>query len=134
MIIRKIRMLNFRGFREKTIDFHDKPVVLLSAANGIGKTTTIDAIEWCLTGEIGRLKASFDSRSTNDGDRKKNAAGILKNRQAGKNENVKVELGDDKDLNDKMRSLRDLFPNLAGLSGTLDMKEYSESGYTFKKS
>lgn len=49
-------------------------------------------------------------------------------------ENVKVELGDDKDLNDKMRSLRDLLPNLAGLSGTLDMKEYSESGYTFKKS
>lgn len=92
MIIRNVRMVNFRVFQDKTIDFHDKPVVLLSAANGIGKTTTIDAIEWCLTGEIGRLKASFDSRSTNDGDRKKNAAGILKNRKAGKNEKVKVEL------------------------------------------
>ena len=56
MIIRKLRMVNFRGFRDKTIDFNDKSVVLLSAANGIGKTTTIDAIEWCLTGEIGRLK------------------------------------------------------------------------------
>ena len=55
MIIRKLRMVNFRGFRDKTIDFNDKSVVLLSAANGIGKTTTIDAIEWCLTGEIGRL-------------------------------------------------------------------------------
>ena len=92
MIIRKIRMINFRGFSEKTIDFHDKPVVLLSAANGIGKTTTIDAIEWCLTGDIGRLKNSFETRSTNDGDRKKNAAGILKNRNAGKNTKVKVEL------------------------------------------
>ena len=31
MIIRKIRMINFRGFRDKTIDFKDKSVVLLSA-------------------------------------------------------------------------------------------------------
>ena len=53
MIIRRIRMVNFRGFRDKTIDFNDKSVVLLSAANGIGKTTTVDAIEWCLTGNIG---------------------------------------------------------------------------------
>ncbi len=92
MIIRKIRMVNFRGFSEKTIDFQDSPVVLLSAANGFGKTTTVDAIEWCLTGNIGRLKTSFDTRSTNDGERKKNAAGILKNRDAGKNAKVKVEL------------------------------------------
>ena len=34
-------MVNFRGFCDKTIDFQDKSVVLLSAANGIGKTTTI---------------------------------------------------------------------------------------------
>ena len=44
MIIRKLRMVNFRGFCDKTIDFDDKPVILISAANGIGKTTTIDAI------------------------------------------------------------------------------------------
>ena len=29
MIIRRIRMVNFRGFRDKTIDFNDKSVVLL---------------------------------------------------------------------------------------------------------
>lgn len=52
MIIRKLKMINFRGFCDKTIDFQDKSVVLLSAANGIGKTTTVDAIEWCLTGNI----------------------------------------------------------------------------------
>lgn len=51
MMIRKIRMENFRGFRDKTINSMDKTVVLLSAANGVGKTTTIDAIEWCLTGK-----------------------------------------------------------------------------------
>ena len=40
-MIRKIKMINFRGFRDKVIDFNDKSVVLLSAANGVGKTTTM---------------------------------------------------------------------------------------------
>lgn len=92
MIIRKIRMVNFRGFRDKSIDFDGKSVVLLSAANGVGKTTTIDAIEWCLTGNIGRLKTAFDTRSTNDADRKINTDGILKNRDAGTSERVRVVL------------------------------------------
>ena len=92
MIIRKIRMVNFRGFRDKIIDFKDKSVILLCAANGIGKTTTIDAIEWCLTGDIGRLKTAFNTRSTNDVDRKMNTEGILKNRDAGIKESVKVNL------------------------------------------
>ena len=92
MIIRKIRMINFRGFSDKTIDFNDRSVVLLSAANGIGKTTTVDAIEWCLTGNIGRLKTAFDSRSTNDAERKMNTDGILKNRDAGEKTKVKVVL------------------------------------------
>ena len=92
MIIRKLRMVNFRGFCDKTIDFDVKPVVLISAANGIGKTTTIDAIEWCLTGEIGRLKTAFDTRSTNDTDRKKNTNGILKNRNSGNTSKVQVFL------------------------------------------
>lgn len=92
MIIRKIQMVNFRGFRDKTIDFEDKSVVLLSAANGIGKTTTIDAIEWCLTGNIGRLKTAFDTRSTNGEERKMNTGGILKNRDAGAKAKIKVVL------------------------------------------
>lgn len=92
MIIRKIRMVNFRGFRDKTIDFNDKSFVLLSAANGIGKTTTVDAIEWCLTGNIGRLKTAFDTRSTNDADRKMNTDGILKNWDAGAKTKVRVVL------------------------------------------
>ena len=50
-------------------------------------------------------------------------------------QNIKVELGTNKDLNDKIRTLNDILPNLSGLSGTLDIKEYSDSdsGYTFKK-
>ena len=92
MIIRRIEMVNFRGFRKKTIDFKDKSVVLLSAANGVGKTTTIDAIEWCLTGDIGRLKNAFDTRSTNETERKLNTDGILKHRDAGTREKIKVVL------------------------------------------
>lgn len=85
MIIKKIKITNFRGFEDKTIDFKSKPVVLLSAGNGIGKTSTIDAIEWCLTGEISRLKRAFDSRSSNDSERRQNRDGILKYRNADKN-------------------------------------------------
>ena len=92
MMIRKVKMVNFRWFSDKTIDFQDKPVVLISAPNGIGKTTTVDAIEWCLTGKIGRLKTSFDTRSSNAPDRKKNAAGILKNREADDKDKVRVEV------------------------------------------
>lgn len=91
-MIRRVTMENFRYFSRKTIDFQNKPVILLSAANGVGKTTVADAIEWCLTGKIGRLKASYDTRSTNNTDRKNNAAGILKNRDVGKNDKVKVAL------------------------------------------
>ena len=92
MIIRKVKMVNFRGFREKEINFRDKSVVLLSAANGIGKTTTVDAIEWCLTGSIKRLQTSFKTRSPNDGERRLNNRGILKHRDAKAKDKVEVFL------------------------------------------
>lgn len=117
MIIRKIKMENFRGFCNKTIDFQDKSVVLLSAANGIGKTTTIDAIEWCLTGDIGRLKIAFDTRSTNDTDRKMNTDGILKNRYAGVRANVKVTIwlfdGEDETILCRVQTKDELNPKLS---------------------
>ena len=93
MIIQKVRIENFRGFQEENIiDFENKPFILLSAPNGIGKTSVIDAIEWCLTGNIGRLKNAYDNRSTNSDERKKNVDGILKNKNAATNEWVQVEL------------------------------------------
>lgn len=50
-------------------------------------------------------------------------------------EQVEVNLGNDTDMVEKIQSLADMLPNLQGLSGTLDMKEYDEqgNGYTFKK-
>ena len=51
-------------------------------------------------------------------------------------QDIKVELGNDEDMNDKIRSLNDMLPGLDGLSGTLDIRQYDENnkGYTFKKS
>ena len=92
MIIRKVRIVNFRGFINKSFTFGDKAVVLLSAANGLGKTTIVDAIEWCLTGSIGRLKSAFVNRSPNDTERKINTDGILKNSEAGEKDKVVVTL------------------------------------------
>lgn len=134
MIIRSICMKNFRGFREKTIDFQDKPVVLLSAANGMGKTTTVDAIEWCLTGNIGRLKTAFEHRSTNDQERRKNAKGILKNRKAGGGEKVKVTLtlfdGEKERVLCRVQKKDDLDPEASTL--TLDGSE-EEAGAFFRE-
>lgn len=92
MIITKIQMANFRVFQEKTINFHNKEAILLSAANGVGKTTTIDAIEWCLTGDIRRLRVPYDQRSTNNVERKINTEGILKHRDVDAKGKVKVVL------------------------------------------
>lgn len=91
MIIQSMEITNFRGIREtKRFPFDGKPFILLSASNGLGKTTLIDAIEWCFTGNIGRLKTAYDSRSTNNDERKKNIKGILKNKNAGSLDEVCV--------------------------------------------
>ena len=93
MIIQTIQISNFRGI-EGTRKFiiSGKPFILLSAPNGLGKTTLIDAIEWCFKGNIGRLKSAFDSRSTNDTERKKNIKGILKNKNAKSTDEICVVL------------------------------------------
>lgn len=65
---------------------------MLSAENGVGKTTVIDAIEWGLTGSIGRLREAFENRSSNKEEKKVNVDGILKNKEAATSEVVKVKL------------------------------------------
>ena len=54
MFIKSVKISNFRGIQDKEFRFGEKPFVLLAVQNGVGKTTVIDAIEWCLTGSIGR--------------------------------------------------------------------------------
>lgn len=105
MIIQTIKITNFRGIREtKEFVFDRKSFILLSAPNGLGKTTLIDAIEWCFTGNIGRLKTAYDSRSTNNDERKKNIKGILKNKNAKSSDEicVIVQIADE----DKIREIK----------------------------
>lgn len=93
MLIQAIEIQNFRGVNgTKTFSFEGKPFVLLAAPNGLGKTTLIDAIEWCLTGNISRLKNAFDTRSTNENEREKNVDGILKNKKASNEAEISVIL------------------------------------------
>lgn len=48
---------------------------------------------------------------------------------------VRVELGDGSDLNEKFIDLNDIIPQLKGVKGVLDMKQYDSegNGYTLKK-
>lgn len=92
-MISKIVVENFRHYRErKEFIFNNSPFVLLTASNGQGKTTLVDAIEWCLTGNIRRLQRSFLARSTNQPERGINTRGILKNKNSLDAEKVVVEL------------------------------------------
>lgn len=93
MIINSVYIKNFRGIKgEKNFLFKDRKFILLSASNGKGKTTIIDAIEWCLTGNIGRLANSYDARSTNNEERKKNVDGLLKNKNCLEDEEISVTI------------------------------------------
>jgi hypothetical protein len=49
--------------------------------------------------------------------------------------NVRVELGTDENLSDKIMDLRDIMPNLGDASGVLDMKvlDVHGNGYTLKR-
>ncbi len=55
MKIDRLRLRAFRGVRgELSLDL-TSPLTLLYAANGTGKTSICDAVEWLLTGRVGRM-------------------------------------------------------------------------------
>lgn len=56
MRLKSISIEGFRAFgRQATIDL-DADVILLQGANGLGKTSLLDAILWCLSGQISRFR------------------------------------------------------------------------------
>lgn len=62
MKLKTLRVRAFRGFgQEQTFDL-DSPIVLLTGANGRGKTSFFDAIQWALLGKLPRLTGSRDSQ------------------------------------------------------------------------
>lgn len=65
-----LKRLEIKGFRglSKTIEF-DR-ATLITAGNGLGKTTILDAIRWCLVGVDGEDKTNnnvFNNRKVEDG-------------------------------------------------------------------
>ncbi|OMD41116.1 hypothetical protein BSK52_11845 [Paenibacillus odorifer] len=69
--IHKISVKNFRGYDKQIFNFFEgteskKGLVLLGGPNGYGKTSLLDAFEWCFTGTVKRLEEEYDSRSKKD--------------------------------------------------------------------
>ncbi|NAS18710.1 AAA family ATPase [Clostridium butyricum] len=62
-----LELENFRGYKEKKFNFYTKnnriaKFILLSGPNGYGKTTILEAIEWCISGSIHRIREDFQIR------------------------------------------------------------------------
>ena len=55
--IKSIEVSDFRGLEgNRILDFESADIILLFGLNGFGKTSVFDAIEWCLTGKLGRYE------------------------------------------------------------------------------
>jgi len=66
-IIKNIKIRNFRGYEEQEFNFLNgdgdgSNFILLGGPNGYGKSSLIDAVEWCLTGNIRRLHDDYRLR------------------------------------------------------------------------
>lgn len=55
LIIKKISLVNFKGFANLTLSINSKGVVILGSKNGYGKTTLFDALELLFTGKNQRM-------------------------------------------------------------------------------
>ncbi len=69
MYLRRVEIGDFRAFpADFAFDLAPGPgVTLLVGQNGLGNSTFIEAIEWCLTGGVRRLADLQDGRSKNTG-------------------------------------------------------------------
>lgn len=94
MIITKVIIDNFKIYQHQEFEFGDSKAVLLTGANGFGKTTLFDAIEWCLTGNISRLKKCYGERNTKqtEVERVENKKGIIRNSESSLQDLIKVTL------------------------------------------
>lgn len=68
MVIQRLRLANFRAFRDFSLDFSEG-LNLIAGINGAGKTTILDAIELGMTHMVSRLKSeSSTGKSMTDAD------------------------------------------------------------------
>lgn len=61
IILKRIYMENFKLFERRTITF-ENVLTVFDGPNGYGKTSTFDAIELLITGEIGRVKENEETQ------------------------------------------------------------------------
>lgn len=54
----KVQISNFRCFKQKVFEFPESKLILLKGGSGIGKSTTLEAIRWCLFGNLRNIYPS----------------------------------------------------------------------------
>lgn len=62
IIIKQLRLINFKGVRELTIDFN-RTATNIYGRNGSGKTTVFDAFTWLLFGKDSSDRKAFDLKT-----------------------------------------------------------------------
>lgn len=61
--ITSIKIKNFKGFIDEEIQFNSNAkLIYIGGYNGFGKTTIMDAIEWCFTGKVTRICSEYNLR------------------------------------------------------------------------
>ena len=62
IIIKKIKLVNFKGIRNLTVDF-DEQITTICGRNGSGKTSIFDAFTWLLFGKDSQDRKSFNIKT-----------------------------------------------------------------------
>lgn len=86
----------FRFYKDRKFTFVTEngeiaPMVLISGGNGKGKTSIMDAIEWCFTGNVQHLNIPYEMRIKGD-NIVGHSFGLLRNKECQSTEETWVEL------------------------------------------
>ena len=104
MLITRVKVENFRIYKHQEFEFGENKLILLTGENGFGKTALFDAIEWCLTGDIARLKICYANRNSKQSEKERleNKKGIIKHSGCNPDDVIRVTVTlmiDDKEVN-----------------------------------
>ncbi|MBX4266784.1 AAA family ATPase [Clostridium estertheticum] len=86
--VKNVNIKNFKVYADSdegvNFNFGNNKAILITGPNGYGKTTLVEAIEWCLTGDVGRVSNCYDKRNTTSTEksRAENLSGLFKNRNS----------------------------------------------------
>lgn len=94
--IKALHIHMFRIYHDREFTFITEtgevtPLILITGGNGKGKTSIVDAIEWCLTGNVQHLNKPFEIRSKSD-HRAGHSLGLLRNKDCKRAEETWVSL------------------------------------------